>query len=113
MKRFKKHIAAFLLGGLLFPQGATFLHYYVVSHGTVTENETRFIQPNPELNFHSPLFHLNSFSSILPSGDFTELPQIPGLRTVIIFFGLEHYIHQPNFHFRLRGPPIDRESLAA
>lgn len=113
MKQFEQHIAAFLLVGLLFPQLATFVHYYVVSHETATENEARFIQPSPELSFHSPLFHLNGFSSILSSGGFTELPQIPGLRTIITFFSLEAYIHQPNFHFRLRGPPIERESSAA
>lgn len=113
MKQFKQHIAAFLLVSFLYPQVASGIHYYVVSHGTATEIGTRFIQANPELNFHSPLFHLNGFSSILPSGGFAELPQIPGLRTIISFFSLEHYIHEANFHFRLRGPPIDLESSAA
>jgi len=105
MQQYKKHIAAFLLVGFLFPQVTSSIHYYVEPHGNSTQDNFVFTQTNKDLRFHSCLFHLNGFSTLLPLGNFEEIALVQISKATAKFYSFENYVHQPDFHFQLRGPP--------
>lgn len=106
MQGYKRHIALFLLLGFLFPQVAGSMHYSFVSHVPTNKNGSGYTKPDPNLQYHTCIYHLSGFSPLLPVENNTETSAIAPFRTAHNFYSLAHYVHQPNYNFQLRGPPF-------
>lgn len=107
MKSFKVHIAIFFLAGFLFPQGSSALHYLVVAHGNYNSGQKFTVTKSYNFEYHSCIYHLNGCSpSILSKSDGEKLiiDNIQGMD--IKFCCLKNYVHQPDYNFLLRGPPV-------
>jgi len=105
MKRFKTHIGIFFLMGFLFPQAASSMHYFFVSHQSY--NSGRFdLNKLNDFEYHSCIYHLNgSLPLILCLEKLDEPGRYRTPVAAIKFCCLENYVQQPDFDFQLRGPP--------
>lgn len=106
MLRFKKHIAIALLAGFLLPQVVSSMHFLLVSHSYSSESNTAFKEADLSYQFHTCHYHLNSFSSVLPSEKGIKITDFVTPPATLNFFSLENYVHQEDFNFQLRGPPL-------
>lgn len=106
MQKFKAHIAIFSLAVFLFPQVASGMHYFLVEHKVYKSGEFAFNDLN-DFEYHSCTYHLNGFSPlILGLENFNEAARHFTSETATKFCCLENYVHQPDFNFQLRGPPL-------
>lgn len=106
MQHFKRHIVLLFLGGFLFPQVAGSLHYFVVSHNFSAEKNNSIHSPEPGSLFHSCIYHLTGFSGGILPQDLIIISKDILTPVKSNFFGLENYVHEDNFSFLLRGPPL-------
>lgn len=109
MKRFKAHIAIFLMLGFLFPQGAVSMHSFLVPHHAYDASQFTIKTLN-DFEYHSCIYHLNGFSPHILSKENVDKPsRFKTPVTTVKFCCLENYVHQPDFNFQLRGPPLNKK----
>ncbi|WP_189604534.1 hypothetical protein [Salinimicrobium marinum] len=106
MQSFKKHIAIALLAGFLCPQVMSSIHFLVISHSYSSESNTAFRKADSSYLYHTCHYHLNSFSSVLPIESRLEKVDFISAQNNPNFSSLENYVHQEDFNFQLRGPPV-------
>ncbi|SKB35200.1 hypothetical protein SAMN05660903_00288 [Salegentibacter salinarum] len=107
MSRFKIHITIFLLVGFLIPQVTSALHYWVVPHNNYKSGKKITIKVSNNFEYHSCTYHLNGVSPSILGNSGSEKFIKTNLQGVKIkFCCLENYVHQPDYNFLLRGPPV-------
>lgn len=106
MQRCKRHIALLLVVGFLFPQVAWSLHFSLVSHNATQKPRSGYAKSDPNVQYHCCICHLSGSSPLLLMEEYKKTADIKGFQVPHNYFGLDHYVHQLNFNFHLRGPPF-------